>query len=93
LGGWGQIDSQREASCLRGQAMKAKRIVSLFVALLAALAGIVFLGEAMLLVGDFRLQGVPKLPTAIGEFVVLSLAGLSWFEAYRFLKYFLRRVR
>jgi hypothetical protein len=63
-------------------------MVSLLVGTLAAFAGIVFLGAASLLVGELRNPDIPKFPSAIGEFVVLSLAGLSWFEAYRFLKYF-----
>ena len=71
-----------------GDTVRAKRVVSLFVGTLAAFAGIVFLGAASLLIGDLRNPGIPKLPSAIAEFVVLSLAGLSWFEAYRFLKYF-----
>jgi hypothetical protein len=71
--------------------MRGKRIVSLFVGTLATLAGWMFLFWSYEVLRDLRSPEVSKVGSLLGGIFMLTLAGLSWFEAYRFLKYFFVR--
>jgi hypothetical protein len=61
---------------------------ALVIAIFAGLAGFIFSGMAARVSDDFNLTDVPRLQTVIGMIVILGLAALSWFEAYRFIRFF-----
>ncbi len=72
--------------------MTVKRVVSLIVGVLAAIAGLCLL---FLSVAVFEGYGVPEAPniaTATLAVIVLGLAGAVLFESYRLLGFFSRNL-
>jgi hypothetical protein len=62
---------------------------SLVFAVLAALAGVVFVGASFSLADDLRRFGADlRTETIVGIAVVLGLAAFCFFEAYRFYRFF-----
>jgi len=59
-------------------------VFSLIVSVLAFFAGCVLIYASMRLASDFGLPQVSRTQTYIGMVVVVGLAGLCFFEAYRF---------
>ncbi|HEV2489750.1 MAG TPA: hypothetical protein VGT03_08075 [Candidatus Acidoferrales bacterium] len=73
--------------------MSAKRIISLIVGVLAAVAAVWVLLQAVFLAHDyFTIQEDSRLETALAEAILLPLAGILLFEAYRFLRYFAQKA-
>ena len=64
--------------------------LALVIAIAVAFAGVVLVGMAVKVTADFDLPDVARAQTIIGLVIILGLAGLSWFEAYRFGRFFKR---
>jgi uncharacterized membrane protein len=67
---------------------RISRTFALVIGIFAALAGVIFIGMAIKVSDDLNLSDVPRSQTVIGIIVILALAALSWFEAYRFIRFF-----
>jgi len=61
---------------------------ALIIGIVAAFAGIVLVGMAVKVTDDFNLPNVARAQTIAGLVVIFGLAALSWFEAYRFVRFF-----
>lgn len=71
--------------------MRARRIISLVVAVLALLAAVRVLLEAIFVLHEYYAVNGPEPHIALIECILLALTGVLLFEVYRFVKYFAKK--
>ncbi len=73
--------------------MKFKHKVALVIGLVMVLAFLLFVRGVVLIIDDYSRPEVSKGENTVGLVIVLLLAGVSLFEAYRFLSFFNKERR
>jgi hypothetical protein len=71
--------------------LKIKRRIALAVGVVMAFAFFIFARGVILIAEDFKRPDVPRGENTVGLIIVLILAGLSLFSAYRFLSFFAKK--
>ena len=71
--------------------MRIKSTIALVAGLLMSLAFLVFARWVILIAEDLSRPGVLKNENTVGLIVAIILAGVSLFEAYRFLSFFVKK--
>jgi len=72
-------------------ALRIKSTIALVAGLLMSLAFLVFARWVILIAEDLSRPGVLKNENTVGLIVAIILAGVSLFEAYRFLSFFVKK--
>jgi len=72
--------------------MTVKRVVSLIVGVLAAIAGLYLLFLSGVAFEGYGLPEAPNIATETLAVIVLGLAGAVWFESYRLLRFFSKKL-
>jgi len=72
--------------------MTVKRVVSLIVGVLAAIAGLYLLFLSVVVFEGYGVPAAPNIATATLAVIVLGLAGAVLFESYRLLRFFSKKL-
>jgi hypothetical protein len=70
--------------------LKIKRRIALVIGVVMAFAFFIFARGVILIAEDFKRPDISRGENTVGLIIVLTLAGLALFSAYRFLSFFVR---